>query len=64
MTIAYHCLSCDKDFNDMESANFHVKSTRHEIMEKKPEYWVWKEECETKLLCCCPFRSVDNNFAT
>jgi len=24
----------------MESANIHVKSTRDEIMEKKPGYWV------------------------
>jgi len=24
----------------MECANIHVKSTRHEIMEKKPGYWV------------------------
>jgi len=40
MRIAYHCLSCDKDFNDMESANVHVKSTKHVIFEKKPGNWV------------------------
>jgi len=55
MTIAYHCLSCDKDFNDMESANIHAKSTRHEIMEKKPEYWVWKEGIREEITSLLPF---------
>jgi len=32
--ISYHCISCKKGFNDMESANDHVRSTNHEIMEK------------------------------
>ena len=37
---AYHCLSYEKDFNDMESANVHVKSTKHEIIEETPGYWI------------------------
>jgi len=37
MRISYHCLSCDKDFKDMDSAYVHVKSTNHELFEKNSE---------------------------
>jgi len=40
MRISYHCVSCNKKFDDMDSANVHVKSTKHEIMEMKSGYWI------------------------
>ena len=40
MKISYHCISCKKEFNDLESANIHVKSTKHEIIEETPGYWI------------------------
>jgi len=40
MKISYHCISCKKDFNDMESASVHVKSTNHEIIEEKRGSWI------------------------
>jgi len=38
--ISYHCISCKKEFNSMESASDHVRSTNHEIMEEKPGSWI------------------------
>jgi DNA-directed RNA polymerase subunit RPC12/RpoP len=38
--VSYHCISCKKEFNDMESASDHVRSTNHEIMEEKPGSWI------------------------
>ena len=38
--ISYHCISCKKEFNNMESASDHVRSTNHEIMEEKPGDWI------------------------
>jgi hypothetical protein len=38
--ISYHCISGKKEFNDMEPASIHVKSTKHEIMEEKPGSWI------------------------
>lgn len=36
--ISYYCISCKKEFKDMESASIHVKST-NEITEEKPGSW-------------------------
>jgi len=39
----------------MLSANVHIKSTRHEMFEKRQEYWM-------ELFYCCPFPGINYKF--